>query len=131
MPDPASADTFESAKLSWSWPEGSEHAALRRLYQDLLRARRDWPAMRDFGNRSARLLDGNVIEFTRGRGPSALRAFFNLSDRSRPLPSHERAGEALLFTSEAPQYGGSRSEMAPGKLLPFECRVLEPARGSF
>ncbi len=44
--DPNAEATFESAPLSWSWPEGTARAGLRRLYRDLLAARREWPATR-------------------------------------------------------------------------------------
>ena len=40
MPDPQAETTFASARLNWSWPEGSRRAGLRHLYQDLLAARR-------------------------------------------------------------------------------------------
>src|SRR5947209_3530886 len=56
VPDPHGEDTFRSACLSWSWPEGTTWAGLRRLYADLLAARREWPALRDFTQRTARLL---------------------------------------------------------------------------
>ena len=57
IPDPQSPETFLSAKLEWSWPEGSAHAKHRRLYQDLLAARRQWPALRDRQRTNARLID--------------------------------------------------------------------------
>ena len=53
VPDPGAQATFASARLSWSWPEGTARAGLRRLYRDLLTARREWPALRDYVNRSA------------------------------------------------------------------------------
>ena len=43
LPDAQDPATFASAKLQWNWPDGSEHALRRRLYEDLLRARRRWP----------------------------------------------------------------------------------------
>ena len=91
VPDPQGEETFASARLSWSWPEGTQRAGLRRLYRDLLSARREWPALRDFERRSARLLPdakhGPVLELVRGDdlAGAAIRAFFNLGDR--PLPS--------------------------------------------
>jgi maltooligosyltrehalose trehalohydrolase len=132
VPDPAAVATFESAKLSWSWPEGSEHAGLRRLYQDLLRARRTWPAMRDFANRTSRLVDEKVMAFTRGQGAEALHAYFNLSGENRPLPHEGRHDDdAMLFTSESPQYGGTRGRRgggaAPEHLRPYECLVIGSA----
>jgi maltooligosyltrehalose trehalohydrolase len=123
VPDPQAESTFESARLSWSWPEGSRHAGLRRLYADLLTARREWPPMRDFVTRSARLLPGDVLELTRGSG-AALRAVFNLADRPAELPPI--AGR-VLFRSESPRYGSDRAAGDPqGRLLPFECVVSGP-----
>ncbi len=124
VPDPAAVETFESAKLSWSWPQGSEHAGLRQLYQDLLTARRTWPAMRDFANRTSRLVNENVIEFTRGTALSRLRAYFNLSGEEQPLPQPV-ADDAVRFTSESSQYGGKRSGTRIARLLAYECLVIE------
>ena len=47
IPDPQASATFHSARLSWQWPEGTFHAGLRRLYSDLLAARRTWPGLID------------------------------------------------------------------------------------
>ena len=128
VPDPAAVETFESAKLSWSWPDGTEHAGLRRLYKDLLSARRSWSALRDYANRSSHLLQRSVIEFTRGgRESSIVRAYFNLSGETQALPQPPRGDEAVLFTSEAPQYGGTRSGTRLEHLLPYECLVIGSA----
>ena len=69
VPDPQGEDTFASAKLSWSWPEGTQRAGLRRLYRDLLSARREWPALRDFERRSAHLLPDEKAGTGAGTGP--------------------------------------------------------------
>jgi maltooligosyltrehalose trehalohydrolase len=126
VPDPAAIETFESAKLSWSWPQGTKHAGLRRMYQDLLTGRRTWPAMRDYANRSARLLDGDVVEYLRGSASagSSLRVYFNLSADEQPLPQPLVGEDAVLFTSEAPRYGGKRSGTQLAQLLPYECLVI-------
>jgi maltooligosyltrehalose trehalohydrolase len=133
VPDPHGEDTFESARLSWSWPEGTPRAGLRRLYRDLLTARRRWPALRDFERRSARLLEageaGPVLELVRGGESSggAIRAVFNLGDRPRRLPGMAPAS-STLFSSEAASYGGSRHHAGPvAELLPFECVVFGPS----
>ena len=107
MPDPQGEETFASAKLSWSWPEGTPRAGLRRLYRDLLTARREWPALRDFEHRSARLLEGEdggpVLELVRGgESPGgSVRALFNLGDRPARCPVASPAGRSVLFRSEA------------------------------
>ena len=134
VPDPQSENTFASAKLSWSWPEGTHRAGLRRLYRDLLSARREWPALRDFERRSAHLLpdekQGPVLELVRGDTSSdgAVHAFFNLGDRSVLFPDGVPAGMATLFRSEAAAYGGNRREDLPiNELAPFEYAVFGPS----
>jgi len=123
VPDPQAEATFRSAKLSWAWPAGSRQAGLRRLYADLLAARREWPQLRDFATRTARLLPGDVLELTRGREPG-VRAYFNLTAAARPLPADPRA---VRIRSESTQYGGRRtSDAAADQLLPFECVVVRP-----
>ncbi len=134
VPDPQAEETFASARLSWSWPAETPRAGLRRLYQDLLAARREWPALRDFQTRSARLLPdaetGPVLQLLRGPAGSEgqARALFNLSDRPQPLPSGPVQGQQLLFSSEFSRYSGKREELRSfDSLLPAECVVFGPA----
>ena len=130
VPDPDAEATFRSACLSWSWPEGTARAGLRRLYRDLLTARREWPALRDFVSRSARLIDDGkgsmVLELERGADPAhAVRAYFNLDDRPHVLPADFHAGRSILFSSEAVAYSGSREQLREiSEILPFECIVV-------
>jgi maltooligosyltrehalose trehalohydrolase len=133
IPVPDARATFESAKLSWQWPPGTHHAGLRRLYQDLLAARRRWPALRDYVARRARLLpdaqDGPVLELIRGGiepvAGRTLQALFNLSDRPQPIPTLA-AGQVRLFSSEGGAYGGGRTDDRP-ELLAWECAAFGPA----
>jgi maltooligosyltrehalose trehalohydrolase len=136
VPDPQSEETFAASRPSWAWPEGSPHAGLRRLYADLLAARRSWPALRDFADRTVRLLtDGDtatVLEMIRGAGGEqagkTVQVYCNLTDAPQALPENAADGAQLLFSSEAAAYGGVRPE--PGRvreLLPFECVAFGPA----
>jgi len=133
VPDPQAEATFAAAKLSWSWPEGSHRAGLRRLYRDLLSARREWPALRDFERRTARLVGeggtGPLLELVRGddRAGETIRAYFNLGDRPRPLPGVVLDGTSVLFRSEASAYAGDGGEAGFDRLRPFECLVLGPS----
>jgi maltooligosyltrehalose trehalohydrolase len=133
VPDPGAEATFASARLSWSWPEGTARAGLRCLYRDLLTARREWPALRDFVNRSARLVTdgdgGMVLELIRGTDSSnAIIAFFNLAERDYTLPADVHAGRSVLFSSQAMAYSGSREQFRHiSEILPFECIVFGPA----
>jgi maltooligosyltrehalose trehalohydrolase len=135
VPDPAAEATFNGAKLCWSWPEGSSRQGLRRLYRDLIAARRQWPALRDFQRRSARLLtdhnSGPILELIRGDQAvgGSIRALFNLSDRPRRVPDGAASETRMSFSSEAPVYGGDRDAAGASGLLtlhPFECIVLGP-----
>jgi len=129
--DPTVEETFAAARLTWSWPEGTFRAGMRRLYRDLLAARRQWPALRDFEHRTARLLSeadhGLILELVRGEaGAGSVRALFNFDERPHPLPAGA-AGRGILFSSEATKYGGSREDAgARDELLPFECVVFGP-----
>ncbi|HTU18947.1 MAG TPA: malto-oligosyltrehalose trehalohydrolase [Gemmataceae bacterium] len=134
VPDPQAETTFASARLSWSWPEGTPRAGLRRLYQDLLTARREWPALRDFESRASRLLPnaetGSVLELLRGLASSEgqVRILFNLSEQAQPLPGRAIEGQQTLFSSESTRYGGERKALGSIEhLLPAECIVMGPA----
>jgi len=128
VPEPHAEETFASARLSWSWPENTPRAGLRRLHADLLTARREWPALRDFDRRTARLLPDNdagpVLELVRGEAV----ALFNLADQPQPLPSGVCEGRPMRFSSEATRYGGGRQNgHSLDGLLPYECTVFGPA----
>jgi maltooligosyltrehalose trehalohydrolase len=131
VPDPQAEATFAAARLSWSWPPGSDRAGLRRLYQDLLTARRHWPIFQNFTHRRSRLLPdqarGPVLELVRGAEPDQfLVAYFNLGAQPRPLEM-SGPGRSPLFSSEDSRYQGSRpAGVGFDMLLPFECVAFGP-----
>jgi maltooligosyltrehalose trehalohydrolase len=121
VPDPQDPRTFAAAKLHWAWPEGSDHARRRLLYQDLLAARRLWPALRDRRHTAARLLgtpsspNPVLLSIERG-GRNGLLAVANLTQEKQPMPDVELRGRRLLLSTEDARYGGVRSSLAS----PFE-----------
>jgi maltooligosyltrehalose trehalohydrolase len=133
VPDPGEEATFASAHLSWSWPEGSERHGLRRLYRDLLRARREWPALLDMVCPSARLLQDYknrlLLETRLGSTTErSVRALFNLEDRPLELLEVAGAEQRVLFSSEALAYRGRRTHFRQiRELLPHECVVFGPS----
>ena len=130
IPDPCAEATRDAARLSWSWPEETPRAGLRRLYRDLLSARRVWPALRDFTRRPTSRIgdDGTLIELVRGN-ESTLHVYFNLSHRPQSLPASAFDGSrSLLFSSESATYAGARSTSTfEGNAYPFECIAIGPA----
>jgi maltooligosyltrehalose trehalohydrolase len=130
IPDPQAPETFESARLSWQWPEGSFHAQLRRLYVDLLEARRTWPPLRDRRHTRARLIDvapgasagarPALLVVERGAG-DALIGLANLSADKHRLPDLPVGDRPLLLSTEAVSYGGPRNTALPlDALYPHE-----------
>ncbi len=134
MPDPQAETTFAASRLTWSWEIDLHKAGLRRLYKDLLDARRCWPALRDFSHRAARMLptaeSGVILELIRGgckhKLGKTIQALFNLTPQPQPIPFQEVP--FLLWTSEFEQYHGERhAGTAKEQLLPYECMVFGPS----
>jgi maltooligosyltrehalose trehalohydrolase len=129
--DPTAEPTFAAARLSWSWPDGTFRAGLRRLYRDLLDARRSWPALHDSDRRTATLstaADGSLtLDLIRGDdGTGSVRALFNLNRGHLPVPASV-VDSRVVFSSEWAKYGGARAEDASFEaFLPFECIVFGP-----
>ncbi|MEX2176083.1 MAG: malto-oligosyltrehalose trehalohydrolase [Pirellulaceae bacterium] len=132
--DPFADETFESAKLAWQWPTGSFAAGLRLLYADLLRARREWPPLQNHVDRSARLVNDleqePLLELVRGgtipESPGTLLAYFNFAGEPQLIPATAFFDEfQVAYSSEAPRYGGSRTDShSTLELLPYECLAL-------
>jgi hypothetical protein len=104
----------------------------------LLDARKQWPALKDFRRRKARLLPDDhhprVLELVRGEpaAGAALFAYFNLTQDMQPIVAGDRPEGPMLFCSESAGYaGGWVNDVCPDKLLPFECRVFgSPSQSS-
>lgn len=132
IPDPQDRATFESATLTWQWPEGTFHAGLRRLYRDLLAARRQWPALRDRQNTTACALaaaDRDPAELPlllvqRGQTP-CIKAIANLSSDHQPWPNLDRRDLSWTFSTESTEYGGLRALAGePVEMLPYEMLIF-------
>jgi maltooligosyltrehalose trehalohydrolase len=140
VPDPVGRETFESAKLSWSWPEDSRYAGLRRLYYDLLTIRRFWLPLDDSQTSESCLVESwhdsspvlRLVRQTAADGePRELTGFFNLSRQPQLLPQVDHSTCKLLLGSEEARFGGGRSPRdAINTLLPFEFWVFGPASWS-
>lgn len=135
LPDPQAQATFESARLSWSWPAGSHQAALRRLYYDLLALRRFWFPLREFNEHSARLVAtdrdaSSVIRLSRqgdshGRKTELL-VYFNITGTAQQIVADDRPEPGLLLSSEAACYHGGREDgQSLDLLLPYEFQVFQ------
>ena len=133
VPDPQAPSTFNQARLTWRWDDVPHRTGLRRLYRDLLEARRVWPAMQNYAERMSRLHRGEdggiLLELVRGGnkadGEQTIQAFFNHTGRIQVPPKEL---PRLLFSSEWDSYGGDRTSATEShQLLPFECAVFGPS----
>ncbi len=130
-PNPNSEATFQAAQLSWRWDEGTPQAGMRRLYRDLLSARRTWPALAAESPTHAFLAscpgsaDGAcVFELQRGRD-AELVVWANLTGKPVDLPATCPAGKSLWLSTADQRYGGPRSSHEGlANLEPYELLAL-------
>ena len=119
VPDPQDEATFQRSKLDHSLREGGRHKALNALYRELLRLRREQPALAHLSKE-----DQEVIPFEAEHalyvrrwheGHEVVLAFNfaeNLVDITLPIPNGE--WKRILDTADT-RFGGQGSE-TPGKV---------------
>jgi maltooligosyltrehalose trehalohydrolase len=107
VPDPQDPETFQRSKLDWAEVDVGEHAALHRLYRDLIALRRTEPDLADFR------LDHLTVEFDEDqrwivlrRGTLAIAC--NLGTGSQALPC---TGTVVLGWG-APTVGADETTLA-------------------
>ncbi|MEN9936511.1 MAG: hypothetical protein RLZZ387_3090 [Chloroflexota bacterium] len=127
VPDPQAEATFSRSKLRWAERETGEHAAVLRLYRDLLALRRELPALRRRGRESfavAPLGEKGVALRRTGPGGEVALALVNLGG---PLevdlaarPETRAPGEiwVVALSSEDVRYGGAgRARLEGGRAV--------------
>lgn len=132
--DPLSPETFEAAKLHWTWASDSPQAGLRRLYTELLAARRRFIPLHDFSNRAAVLTsdqqEEQILILRRGdpmRPEFQAVILFNLSETYAATLGPTHVTHRLLLRSEDSRFGGNHPDLSDdGSLLPYECMVYVP-----
>lgn len=132
VPDPPSEQTFLSARLNWSWPDGSRSAKQRLLYRDLLKLRSELSSRWQRDLTSVRIVNASGVEDSGGiflvivyGDASPAMAIANLQDRKQSRPAVVPDGFQLRFSSEDEAYGGSASESYRGEILPYELQFFE------
>lgn len=143
IPDPQATETYDSARLSWEWPEGSPAAGIRALHRQLLGLRRRWysaayPSPVLAMEEVAPAGNGEDLGFcVRSRSKDdPLPWFMAACNLTAETVSAEpfvpgfvdalAAGGTLLSTAES-QFGGPRPQWGhqlPGELLPFEMLLI-------
>ncbi len=94
IPDPQSAETFGRSKLNWELRKEGGHRVLWKFCRELLRLRRELPALARLDKKSAEVLaypDQKTLFLRRWHGESHIFAVFNFDTRpvelSLPIPA--------------------------------------------
>jgi hypothetical protein len=128
VPDPQAKTTFAASRLTWSWESDQHKSRLRRLYQDLLRTRHEWPALRDYSQRSARMLpetqSGVILELVRGGGGVRTPVDTLLQSHQQPqtIPFQDLATKVCVAGSRG--YMACDGPIRPASVCCRECMVF-------
>lgn len=135
IPDPQDPRTFAACKLKWAWPQGSPQSQRRLLYEDLLKARRDWPVLGDRQNTNARVVNSSEanradIMLIRRGGEEGLLIAANLTADKSATDVLQLAGKKAILSTEDMRYGGGRlPQQSWEELLPYELIVFADSGG--
>jgi maltooligosyltrehalose trehalohydrolase len=118
IPDPQAQETFDRSRLDWSEVEREPHAAVLRLYRELLRIRRDAPAMRSRGRESwdAQPLSDGALGLRRDGADGTLLVIVNLAGslevdlRATPLARPATRSWRVRLCTEEERFGGAGAE---------------------
>ena len=134
-PDPQSAETFLRSKLQRTYERNGNQRALREFYKELIRIRRNEPAMIAAGKRhlEASLSNGDkVLHMVHSGADPQLYALFNMSGEVQEITLLKMGGWNILLDSADHRWGGDRSTgsapIGPGaqfKLPPSTMIVLK------
>jgi maltooligosyltrehalose trehalohydrolase len=113
-PDPHDEETFLRSKLNWSLLDRGEHSSMWRWYQQLLRLRRDTPALRrlDLASLETQADDAKQVLLVRrrGEGDDVLVAF-NFGGQAQTVEVPGGPWQSLLETGA--KLEGSRLTLPP------------------
>jgi maltooligosyltrehalose trehalohydrolase len=127
VPDPQAEDTFQRSRPRWEAAESGDGSRLRALYRDLIRLRRAEPALRPGAAQVAVRHDDaeGWVAVRYQRGDAVLESAFNLSAVARVVPVAAPERSRLVFSTDAPGYGGEgRATLGPELGLPPHAGVL-------
>lgn len=113
-PDPQEITSFTDSKLQWELGKAGWHSQLRRFYRELLRLRRETPALAHLAtnNLHAEVIAPTLLELQRGRDDSRVIAWFNFVDQPITVTVTLAGGVwRKQLDAEAASWGGSGFEL--------------------
>ena len=128
-PDPQSERTFQDSKLQWNLRKTDQHAQLRAFYRELLRLRRELPALARLDNASlaATVIAPTVLELRRWCDQSRIVIWMNFAADPLTVTIEPGAGSwhKVLDANEA-TWGGDDSSL-PQQFVDGTARTLNLA----
>ncbi len=121
--DPQALETFERCKLDWSKTAISPHAAMLRLYRDLIALRKQHPSLANCRKdlTDIQFDEGSKQWIMRRSDPSGDAALllcnFSADRQSVPVTAGSQTWRLVLWTGDA-DYGGSSGPRPPQTLPP-------------
>ncbi|MCC6134857.1 MAG: malto-oligosyltrehalose trehalohydrolase [Candidatus Contendobacter sp.] len=115
-PDPQSATTFECSQLQWKLNQTGRHGQLRAFYRELLRLRRELPALAHLDNASltATIIAPGVLELRRWRNENRVVAWLNFAAESIIVTVAPGIGAwRKVIDAADPVWGGEGSSLLP------------------
>ena len=113
-PDPQSEAAFQNSKLQWELSKTGRHSQLRAFYRELLRLRRELPALARLDNASliATVIAPGVLELRRWRDSNQVVIWLNFDTRPATIPVKLDAGpwDKQLDAAD-PVWGGEGSAL--------------------
>jgi maltooligosyltrehalose trehalohydrolase len=131
-PDPQSPETFVRSRPARALAGTGHHRVLREFYRELLRLRREWPAVRQPARQAASVTafeDEKAIVASRRLADVEICVCLHFGDESSiavPLPP-EKSWQLLLDSADPRwQQSGTRAEISPGtiRLGPKACALV-------
>jgi maltooligosyltrehalose trehalohydrolase len=116
-PDPDAEQTFRRSKLDRTKLRLPEHRGVRQLYRELLRLRRDEPALADADRRHLDVTtdeDAKTLVLTRSWRDDEAVAVFNLSEAEADVKAAASSRLGRVLDSSEERFGG------PGAVSPLE-----------
>ena len=113
-PDPQSEVTFEDSKLQWDLGKTGRHAQLRAFYRELLRLRRELPALARLDNASltTTVVAPTVLELRRWCDDNRIVVWMNFAADPATVTVAPGAGSwRRLLDAAEPAWGGDGSKL--------------------
>ncbi len=118
LPDPQAEPTFTASRVNWGRTGVASHAAVRRLYRDLIALRRDEVSLRAGASNDTVTYDeaGRWVTLARSTDERRWMAAFNFGGEEQLVPGPSDCWRLVLSSDDRAYGGDDGGVIAPGAL---------------